>query len=188
MTRLYQIVLIICISGCLIACGFHIRERLPVPPELNSIALTSENINGYLTQKLWQVFKSTNTQVETDSQYSMIRLDLYDESMDSQILSESASSATRQYTLIYNISNKLSCRGKKVYGPKTLNAFRNYMVNERQVLSTPTEQQILSRDLQNDLAYRIISQLNSPEVRRIINACQELSDENQLSKSKFSAR
>lgn len=180
MNCIARITLCCCLIINLSSCGFHLRNQLPVPPELTTIALISSNPNGQLTQQLWQIFKSTNVHVVTDPDQAPISLYLFNENTTTSLLSESASSATRQYTLTYSISYELQTQHNVVYGPKTLLAFRNYMVNERQVLSTSTEQQLLSTNLQRDIVYQIISQLGSPEVRQLIVDSQESPDENQL--------
>lgn len=178
--RSLSIILLLLTTSSIMSCGFHLRSQPPVPPEITTIALLSENPNGQLAQQLWQIFKSAHVHVVTDSNKAPISLVLLDEQMTTHLLSESASSATRQYTLTYTVNFELQANNKVIFGPQKLQAFRNYMVNERQVLSAPTEQQILSQNLQHDLISQLVSQLGSPETRQLIRNSTEPTNENQL--------
>ena len=142
---------------------------MPIPANFKSIAVASDNPYGLLAQQLTQIFTSMFIHVVPDPKDAPVTLRLFSEHSENHLLSQSASSATTQYTLSYDVMYQLQApNGSIIYGPKKLHAFRNYMVNERQVLSSSTEQEILSADLQHDMVYQIVTQLSSPDVTKAL--------------------
>ena len=79
--RSLSIILLLLTTSSIMSCGFHLRSQPPVPPEITTIALLSENPNGQLAQQLWQIFKSAHVHVVTDSNKAPISLVLLDEQM-----------------------------------------------------------------------------------------------------------
>lgn len=160
-----KLTVVLLLSVSLTACGFHPRHSMPLPPDFKAVAVTSGNPYGALTQQVSQILTSMQVDVLPEPKDAPFTLSLFGESIYNHMFSQSASSLTKQYTLTYSISYQLQASdGTIIYGPKYITAFRNYMVNERQILSTTTEQQILSTDLQHDLVYQLMTQLGSHDV------------------------
>lgn len=172
----YQLLGGIIVLLSLNSCGFHVHQQLPI--ELMHIAIISDNPNGHLSQQLRRIFRGNPIQMVNESNQAPITLHLFDENTITQILSESASSATRQYTLRYSVGYEIQGHNNIIYGPKYLNATQNYTVNERQVLSVTTEQHILKDQLQRELIRQLISQLESPQVQQLIHQYHKLDHEN----------
>jgi outer membrane lipopolysaccharide assembly protein LptE/RlpB len=94
-----------------------------------------------------------------------VTLRIFDKNFSTSVLSESASSSTKQYILHLAISYQLqNAQGQILYGPKTLHNQRDFTVNENQVLSTDQHQQMLSIEMERDAVFMLLMQLGSPEV------------------------
>ncbi|MAZ38939.1 MAG: hypothetical protein CMF49_02380 [Legionellales bacterium] len=166
-TTWQNICIIILFSILLTACGFHLRTQEPLPPELHTLYIDSANPYGNLTLELKQILKSLDTQLVDSAQDAPITLRIFGEQYVSDVLSESASSSTEQYTLHYQVQYELlSKTGKVLFGPKIIHNQRNYTVNENQVLSTDSEQESLQTEMQHDAVFTLLRQLSAPETQK----------------------
>ncbi len=176
----YVYVITVCLSVA--SCGFSLRHTMPLPTELHSIHLSSAEPYGKLTIQLAQILKSLHVNLMPQANQAQLTLRIFNESYKNRVLSESASSATKQYTLTYKVAYDLrNTENKILYGPKTISAFRNYMVNEGQVLSTPIEKEILITEIQRDIAYQLLAQLSSTDVQNAL-AAQQLDSNDEVNR------
>lgn len=168
MKKIFNLLVISCFI-CLSACGFHLRGSKPVANNLKIVYVDSENAYGFLTLRLKDALGSMHIQVTESAKQSPLILKIYDEKFSTSNLADSASSATKKYTLHYQVTYALfTDSGADVYGPKTLHVERNYLVNEDQVLSSTNETTVLQRELQNDVLYQLLHQLASPNVEQAL--------------------
>ncbi len=148
----------------LVGCGFHLRGGRPIAPSLRVIYIETSNTYGYITLRLKEILGSMHINVVKTPEQSPIVLKLYDEAFSTSNLSDSASSSTKTYLLHYQISFALlTSDGADIYGPKTIQTSRSYIVNEDQVLSSTNETTLLQQTLQRDAMYQIVNQLGSPD-------------------------
>ena len=161
------IVIILC---CFLAsCGFSLRRTMPLPEELHSIHLASTDPYGNLTIQLKQILQSLHIQLTQHANQAQLTLRIFDESYKNKVLSESASSATKQYTLTYSVAYDLrNANNDILYGPKIIRVSRNYMVNEGQVLSRSIEEEILIIEIQRDIVHQLLAQLSSTDVQQVL--------------------
>lgn len=160
-------IMLLCLT--LTGCGFHLRGNRPIAPSLKLVYVETDNIYGYLTLRLKEVLGSMHIHVTQSVSEAPVILKLFDEEFSTTNLSDSASSATKEYLLHYTISYQLlTPSGADIYGPKTIHTSRSYMVNEDQVLSSTNETTLLQQELQRDAMYQIINQLGSADVEEAI--------------------
>lgn len=163
--RSLHVLMMICLSIGLSACGFHLRGADHLPAALNTLYIDSQSPYDNFTLTLTQLLKSMDIQLVTTSDKAPVTLRIFDKNFSTSVLSESASSSTKQYILHLAISYQLqNAQGQILYGPKTLHNQRDFTVNENQVLSTDQHQQMLSIEMERDAVFMLLMQLGSPEV------------------------
>lgn len=154
----------------LTACGFHLRSQPPLPPELKTLYVQSDDPYGQLTLQLEQILQSMGVTIVDTSKEAPVTLKIFNEQYTTSILSESASSSTKQYTLYliaqYEVLNN---KGKILFGPKTVKEQSNYTVNENQVSSYNTQEDSLKEELQRDAVFSILMQLGSTDAVNAIS-------------------
>lgn len=166
----FLIGLVLLIAGC----GFKLRSEKPLPPQLHSLYLVSSVPYGLLTLQLKQVIQSLGVQLIADPKEAQVTLRIFGENYITKTLTQSASASTKEYTLYYQVQFQLEDKaGKIIYGPKLITTFRNYMVNDEQVLSSTVEQQSLQAEMQRDTMYQIINQLSSQDVENLFTQMPE---------------
>ena len=146
------------------ACGFHLRKQPPLPPELKTLYLQSEQPYELLTLQLTQILQSMGVTLVDTPKEAPVTLKIFNERYTTSVLSESASSSTKQYTLFLTVQYEmLGTNGKVLFGPKTVKEQSNYTINENQVSSTNTQQNALKEEMQRDAVFSILMQLGSTD-------------------------
>lgn len=149
-------------------CGFKLRNEKPLPPQLHTLYLKSTLPYGALTLQLKQVIQSLGVRLVSDPEEAQVTLAIFGEEYITKTLTQSANASTKEYTLYYQVKFQLEDKvGKVIYGPRLITTFRNYMVNDEQVLSSTVEQQSLQQEMQRDTMYQIINQLSSQDVENL---------------------
>lgn len=152
-----------------VGCGFHLKKEPPLPEELHSIYFKSAYPYSHLTLVLKQVLRSQGIKLTDEPNEAQLTLNVISETYSSSTLSESASAATKEYSLTYTVKYSLLDQdGETVYGPKQIQTFRYYTVNEDQVISSTNELDVIHREMQRDALYQMLNQLGSEDVADII--------------------
>jgi LPS-assembly lipoprotein len=173
--RYLHVFMLICLTLSLTACGFHLRGTDHLPPTFNKVYIDSQSPYDTFTLTLTQLLKSMNIQLVTSAEKAPVTLKVFDKNLTTSVLSESASSSTKQYILHLAITYQLqNAQGAILYGPKTLHNQRDFTVNENQVLSTDAHQQMLSVEMERDAVFMLLMQLGSPEVATALNKTPEI--------------
>ncbi len=147
-------------------CGFQPRGKHNFPPEMQTLYISSSAPYQTLTLQVKEILKANNIHLVDDPLQAPVTLHIYGVHVTSDTLSESASSKTKQYVMVYNVNYELTdSKGTILYGPKLIHTARDYMVNEDQVLSVDNETELLLREMQRDLAFQLLRQLDSNAVR-----------------------
>lgn len=162
--HIYRVFLLCLLTMFLSACGFHLRSTATLPTAFNPLYVQSSDPYGAFTLELRQILKTQHITLvdrRADAKYT---LEIRGENTSTSVLSESASSNTKQYILYYTVTYAVSrADGTVVFGPKIITSQRNYTVNENQVLSTDTEQQALISEMQHDTIALLFAQLGSAD-------------------------
>ncbi len=153
----------------LCACGFHLRGNMPLPPELHTVAIVSNDPYGALTLELTQILKSMGADIVDKTAHPPTTLVLEAEGYSQTTVRESASFSVQQYMMEYYVTYHVT-RDKRTYGPRTIKSKQLYAINQNQVLSTDIQQEELRKQMQQSAVYQIISQLNSPDAIAALTA------------------
>lgn len=146
------------------ACGFHLRTQAIFPTALNPLYVQSSDPYGALTLELKQILRSQGIQLVEHRKEAKYTLEIRNQSTSTSTLSQSASSSTTQYILYYNLTYAITKQdGTVAFGPKTITSQRNYTVNQAQVLSSNTQVDALTTEMQHDTISLMFDQLSSQQ-------------------------
>jgi LPS-assembly lipoprotein len=139
------------------ACGFQLRgtaslpfEKLYMPSAAGGIALDLKR----------NIQSGTNTKVVDDPKTADALLEFSQEARDKQILSLGTNGRVREYQLRYLVGFRVhDNKGGEFLPLNQVVLTRDVTFNDSDVLSKESEEQLLYRDMQNDMVQQIMRRL-----------------------------
>ena len=153
--------LIVLLTATLAACGFHLRgsagSDLPYASMYIALPETAE-IRVWLERYLRG---STNTTVSDDAKTATVTFQQLSDSRDKSILSIDARGRVREYRLQMRYRFRLvDAQGRDIVAPQEISMNRDMTYDDSQVLSKSMEENLLWRDMTNDLVNQIMRRLS----------------------------
>ena len=153
--------LIVLLTATLAACGFHLRgsagSDLPYASMYIALPETAE-VRVWLERYLRG---STNTTVSDDAKTATVTFQQLSDSRDKSILSIDARGRVREYRLQMRYRFRLvDAQGWEIVAPQEISMNRDMTYDDSQVLSKSMEENLLWRDMTNDLVNQIMRRLS----------------------------
>ena len=153
--------LIALLTATLAACGFHLRgsagSDLPYASMYIALPETAE-VRVWLERYLRG---STNTTVSDDAKTATVTFQQLSDSRDKSILSIDARGRVREYRLQMRYRFRLvDAQGREIVAPQEISMNRDMTYDDSQVLSKSMEENLLWRDMTNDLVNQIMRRLS----------------------------
>ena len=153
--------LIVLLTATLAACGFHLRgsagSDLPYASMYIALPETAE-VRVWLERYLRG---STNTTVSDDAKTATVTFQQLADSRDKSILSIDARGRVREYRLQMRYRFRLvDAQGREIVAPQEISMNRDMTYDDSQVLSKSMEENLLWRDMTNDLVNQIMRRLS----------------------------
>ena len=153
--------LIVLLTATLAACGFHLRgsagSDLPYASMYIALPETAE-VRVWLERYLRG---STNTTVSDDAKTATVTFQQLSDSRDKSILSIDARGRVREYRLQMRYRFRLvDAQGREIVAPQEISMNRDMTYDDSQVLSKSMEENLLWRDMTNDLVNQIMRRLS----------------------------
>jgi LPS-assembly lipoprotein len=143
---------------CLAACGFQLRGSLALPYESLYVDVPGESELGAHLNRALRAAQATRL-VETPSQAAAI-FKPTGESRERKVLSFSSAGRVREMQLIYRYSFRLqNAAGTDLIEPASLVLTRDLTYDDAQTLAKEQEEQLLWRDMLNDLVEQVMRRL-----------------------------
>jgi len=166
-TRLAVISLL---SLFLTACGFHLRQNLDFPTQLNTLYISSATPYGKFESYLKSILNTANINIVDEAQDSnyTLRIDMHQ--LTQTVASISLDTETRSYTLVYQVRYSLLHQGVTVLPSQSISISQAYITNSSQLSYTnDSELKATIAGLQHAAAEQIIDRLSSQDVKDILN-------------------
>ena len=153
--------LIVLLTATLAACGFHLRgsagSDLPYASMYIALPETAE-VRVWLERYLRG---STTTTVSDDAKTATVTFQQLSDSRDKSILSIDARGRVREYRLQMRYRFRLvDAQGREIVAPQEISMNRDMTYDDSQVLSKSMEENLLWRDMTNDLVNQIMRRLS----------------------------
>lgn len=145
-------------------CGFRLRGTADVP---FSTLYVPGAISGIALDLKRNIEAGTNAQVVDDPKNAEAILAFTQETREKEILSLTAAGRVREYRLRYRVGFRVHDGKGGVYVPQTnLELTRDVTFNDTEVLAKEAEEQLLFRDMQNDMVQQVMRQLAAAQKPR----------------------
>ncbi len=145
-------------------CGFRLRGTADVP---FTTVYVPGAISGIALDLKRNIEAGTNAQVVDDSKQADAVVEFSQESREKEILSLTAAGRVREFRLRYRVGFRVHDGKGAFYVPPTvLELTRDVTFNDSEVLAKEAEEQLLFRDMQNDMVQQIMRQLAAAQKPR----------------------
>lgn len=149
------------IAAALSACGFQLRGSVTVPFETLYIPNATTGIALDLKRN---IEAGTNAKIVADPKTADAILELTGENRERIILSLSGTGRVSEYRLRYSVRYRVHDGKGYEYVPSSLvQLFRDMTYDDSQILAKEGEEQLLFRDMQNDMVQQVLRRLAAVE-------------------------
>lgn len=140
-------------------CGFQLRGGYELPAQLSSTrVITPDPYSPLVTELSRQLESSGAGLAGADDATATLRI--LDDQLQRQVQSVGGSARVREFALEYLVRFQLEdADGELLQAPRTVRLRRDYAFDQRQVLGTTAEEEILIRDLRREMAAQIVRRL-----------------------------
>ena len=156
--RLLRAGLALTAAAALGGCGFRLRGPQPMDFATLHVNVSAQTELGAQLRRLVAV--SGSTVVVEEEAAAEARLQILGNARSREILSLTGAGKVREYQLHQNLQFQLLDKaGKPLIPPTTLSARREYTFDQDAVLGKQQEEELLYRDMQQDLVQQMMRRL-----------------------------
>lgn len=153
MKRWLAVVLVVALAGC----GFQLRGAAKLPFETVYVAAAGGGIALDLKRNIQA---GTDAKVVDDAKQAEALLQFTREERQKVILSLTATGRVREFQLRYIVGFRVvDNKGEVFVPPSTIELTRDITFSDADVLAKESEEQLLYRDMQNDMVQQIMRRL-----------------------------
>lgn len=147
-------------SLLLSSCGFHLRGLNDIPPWLNNVAIVVQNAHRDLGPMLKTQLEAYKIRVMPNTTQADYLLVIESDGIQQQITGVAASTAPRQYLLIYDVQFTLvKVKGGIIVPSSQVFVTRQLTINNDRILGSNFEETQISYEMRRDAAIQIINRL-----------------------------
>lgn len=141
----------------LAGCGFRLRGSADVPFDTLYIP---NAVSGIALDLKRSIQAATDAKVVDEPKAAEALLQFTHEAREREILSLTAAGRVREYRLRYRVGFRVhDGKGNDFVPPSSLELTREISFNDAQVLAKEAEEELLFRDMQNDMVQQILRRL-----------------------------
>lgn len=164
-----KILLIFVLIITLTACGFHLRGHEPLPSQLQTLYVASNNPYDTFTTELMQTLKNSGVYPTQNAQAAPVTLQILDQNSALVPVSYGNVGQTTLYTLNYKVKYQLLDRaGITLLEPQTITITRSYSVTSSQISSDLYARQELEQEMRRDAIYQLLNNLRSLKTQNLL--------------------
>lgn len=153
--------LVLAVSCLLVtACGFHLRGPRPLP--FASIYLAMDNYAELTVALKRQIRSSGTTQVADKPEEAELILQVVRNDREKNILSLNTKGIAREHQLKQRLGFRLIGRdGREITSLSEITVTRDVSFNDSDTIAKEQEEQMLFRDMENDLVQQLMRRLSA---------------------------
>jgi LPS-assembly lipoprotein len=141
----------------LAACGFQLRGTASLPFDTVFVPNATTGIALDIKRSIQA---GTNARGVDDAKSAAALLQFSEESRRKEILSLTAAGRVNEYRLFYRVGFRVSDgKGGDYLPPVTIQLFRDMTYDDSQVLAKEAEEQLLFRDMQQDMVQQVLRRI-----------------------------
>lgn len=151
----------------LVACGFHLRGNVPLPKELSPMYIDTKTPYDPLVQAIEETLTASHITLTDSPKAANTSLRIIDIQSIENLVSVSASTNTRQYSLTKVLYLELTGKKGKIIIPESaLRSSNPLTVDSNQVLNASSQKQILTDEMQQALVQQLMMKLSSRDTKK----------------------
>ncbi len=154
-------------AGLLLSsCGFHLRGTGVDSVQLEQLNVSARNSYGPFYQSVLEALQANGVDVRSSAPY---HLELIDEQTSQRAATYSNRSTPAEYELTSQLTFQISDRlGRPLIGPETLEVQRILVNDKDNLIGTSEEQQLLRKEMREDLTRQLMFRLSSITTNELI--------------------
>ncbi|WED44161.1 LPS assembly lipoprotein LptE [Legionella cardiaca] len=144
----------------LASCGFHLRGIADLPGWLNNIAIVIQDAHHDLQNLLKDQLEAYKISITNPAQANYLLI-VEKDGFHQEITNISASTAPRQYLLIYDVQFSLTqAKGRPLISSSHVFVTRQITINNDRILGSDAEEALLKSEMRADAAMQIVNRLS----------------------------
>ncbi len=149
---------ILLLTAILAACGFQLRGSYALP--FNTLHVALPEVSELYAQIRRNVEAGSATKVVAEAKQADATLTILSDIPQKNMLSLDTSGRVREFQLVRTFSFRVTdAKGGTMIAPSQIVVRRDISFSDTQVLSKEAEEQLLWRDIQNDLVQQLLRRL-----------------------------
>ncbi|HED17632.1 MAG TPA: lipoprotein B transmembrane [Gammaproteobacteria bacterium] len=159
--RLWQPILSLLLVSSLVACGYHLRGAVTLPPEMQTTWIQGSSSSS-LVRDLRRNLMASKIKVVSEKTEGAATLSITRDTISRRILSIGSDGKAREFMLLYEVDYQLKgADGKPVHDLQKVRLQRSYLYDPNDVLAAGQEDATLRREMVRDMAGLILRRLSA---------------------------
>lgn len=151
--------LILCLFIALLAgCGFHLRGQVALP--YSTLHISGPSASS-VSNSLKRVLRSSGVRLVDRQEDAELTLVILSDVREKSILSLSAAGRAQEYELRQRLSYRIITAGEPDLPAGEILSQRSISFNDAQVLAKESEENLLYRDMENDVVQQLLRRLQA---------------------------
>ncbi|MEE4294893.1 MAG: LPS assembly lipoprotein LptE [Xanthomonadales bacterium] len=145
----------------LAGCGFQLRGKADLPPEMAQTQMIVDDANSTLARRVRTLLEQNGVTFVSGAKATAI-LEIPLNEVVTSVLTIADNARVREYRISHTVQFRLTAAdGRELLTSQTLRQTREISFDEQKILASSREQEYLKQDLAEDLARLIVSRLES---------------------------
>ncbi|MDX1554536.1 MAG: LPS assembly lipoprotein LptE [Xanthomonadales bacterium] len=156
---IHRLVVLMLAGSLVSACGFQLRDRADLPPEMARTHLTVDGEYSALARRLRVLLEQSGAElVGPDQALSFLEVPV--NRVVTEVLTIGDNARVREYRVSHTVEFRLlDSAGSELIPMQTLRQTREISFDEQEILGNTREQEYMQQDLANTLARLILRRL-----------------------------
>ena len=151
--------LILCLFIALLAgCGFHLRGQVALP--YSTLHISGPSASS-VSNSLKRLLRSSGVRLVDRQEDAELTLVILSDVREKSILSLSAAGRAQEYELRQRLSYRIITAGEPDLPAGEILSQRSISFNDAQVLAKESEENLLYRDMENDVVQQLLRRLQA---------------------------
>lgn len=145
----------------LTACGFHLRGLIHFPPHFKEVYLVPQQTSPAFVKRLQSQLEAYHVTPLPEPTHARYLIVLEKDTLQQTLLNVSASTAPRQYQLLYHLQFYVTtAKGLVLLPPQLISVQRQVTINNNRILGSNFEMHTIEDEMRTEAATQLLSRLS----------------------------
>lgn len=162
MSRVFKASLLLMSTLALVACGFHLRQSVALPPGMQSVHVTVAGGNNDLQRMLSRTLAASGTTVEEHAATGVAELNVPVAAFSTDTLSVNGAAAVTEYTVRYQVQFEVhDGTGQPIVPRQRIDLQREFSYDATNTIGTQAQIDAIHASLNDDAVQAIMFRLQA---------------------------